>query len=147
MSSVVSDARQQVQSGVRRQSLTVGAVTTAVTVAGVLYAVLKNPGADSSQTNSLPFVAGAAVVAGILVFAWLAPARIAAHGTGLPFAIISVPFIAAFWSGLPIVVAGGAVLIGYAYRQGEGSKRGRALAAIIIGGLVAVLTLGAILVG
>src|ERR1700722_8254684 len=48
MSSVISDARQRVQPGMRRQSLTVGAVTTAVTVAGVLYAVLKSPGADSS---------------------------------------------------------------------------------------------------
>ena len=135
------------QSGLRRRSLIVGAATTAVTIAGVLYAVLKGPSTDSSQLGSLPLVAAAVVVVAVVVFAWLAPARMAASSTGLLFAIVSLPFIAAFWSGISIIIAAGAILVGFAYRDSAGPKQGRALAAIIIGGLVAVLTFGAIVIG
>jgi hypothetical protein len=147
MNAVATQERQQGQAGRLRRSLIVGAATTAVTIAGVLFAVLKAPGADSSQTSSLPFVAGAAVVVAVVIFAWLAPARMAANGTGLPFAIVSLPFIAVFWSGISIIIAAAAVLVGFAYRASSGPKQGRALAAIIVGSLVAVLTLGAIVVG
>jgi hypothetical protein len=135
------------QPGLRRRSLIVGAATTAVTIAGVLYAVLKGSGTDPGQLGTLPLVAAAAVVAGAVVFAWLAPARMAAGGTGLPLALASLPFIAAFWSGISIIIAAGAILVGLAYRGSAGPKQGRALAAIIIGGLVAAATLGAIVIG
>jgi hypothetical protein len=147
MNAVASQSSRAGQSGLRRRSVIVGAATTAITIAGVLYAVLKSSSADSSQLSSLPFVAGAAVVVAIVVFAWLVPARMAANGTGLLFAIVSLPFIAAFWSGISIIIAAGAVLVGLAYRASAGPKQGRALAAIVIGGLVAVLTLGAIVIG
>jgi hypothetical protein len=134
-------------SGLRRRSLAVGALATAVTVAAVLFAVLKSPHPDSSQTSTLPYVAGAVVLAGIVVFGWLVPMRMAARGTGLPFAIVSVPFVAAYWSGLSIVIAAGAILVALTHRADAGQKRGRALAAVILGALVLVVTLGAIVVG
>jgi hypothetical protein len=86
-------------------------------------------------------------VVGIVVFAWLAPMRIARGGTGLPFAIVSVPLIAAFWSSLSLVVAMAAVTVALAYRDGVGQKRGRAVAALVLGDLASVVTLGAILIG
>jgi hypothetical protein len=41
----------------------------------------------------------------------------------------------------------GAVTVALAYRDGAGPKRGRAVAALVIGGLVSVVTLSAILIG
>jgi hypothetical protein len=122
-------------------------MTTAVTVAAVLYAVLKSPHPDSSQTSTLPYVAGAVVVVGVVLFGWLVPARAAAGGTGLPFALVSVPFVAAYWSGLSIVIAAAAILVALTHRAESGQKRGRALAAIIISALICAATLGAIVVG
>lgn len=49
-----------------------------------------------------------------MIFAWLAPARMAPKGTGLPFAIVSLPFIAVVWSGISIIIPAGAILIGFA---------------------------------
>jgi hypothetical protein len=73
--------------------------------------------------------------------------RIAKGGTGLPSAIISVPFIAVLWGSLSLVIAMGAVTVAVAYRDGASPKRGRAVAGLVIGGFVSVVTLGAILVG
>src|SRR5277367_6526620 len=140
-------APRATQPGARRRSLTVGAATTAVTVAGVLFAVLKSNDAHSSQLNSLPYVVAAVVIVSALTFAWLVPARVSAAGTGLPLALVSVPFIAVYWSGISIVVGVGAILIALAYREGAGPKRRRALAAIIVGGLASLLTLGAMVIG
>jgi hypothetical protein len=49
-----ADTRQATFRVRLRLSLIVGAATTAVTVAGMLFAVLEAPSPDSSQTNSLP---------------------------------------------------------------------------------------------
>jgi hypothetical protein len=144
---VSSPASRTTQPGVRRRSLTVGAATIAVTVAGVLFAVLKSNNAHDNQVSTLPYVAAVAVVVGALIFAWLVPARVSRAGTGLPLAIISVPFIAVYWSGLSIIVGVGAILVALAYREGTGPKRGRALAAVIAGGIASLVTLVAIVVG
>ena len=84
---------------------------------------------------------------GALIFAWLVPARVSRAGTGLPLAIISVPLIAVYWSGLSIIVGVAAMLVALAYRDGSGPKRGRALSAIIVGGIASLLTLVAIAIG
>ncbi len=136
-----------VSSAIRRRSLGVGAAATTVAAAGVLWAVLKDPTADSSRTTSLPYVVAVAVIAGGLLFAWLVPARIAANGTGLPLAIASVPLLYAVWSGLPFLLAVAAALLATAHRAAGGTKQGRALAAIIISGPVVVLTVMGILLG
>jgi hypothetical protein len=135
------------QPGARRRSLTIGAATTAVVVAGVLFAVLKSSNADSSQLNSLPYVVATAVIVSALTFGWLVPARVSAAGTGLPWALVSVPLIAVYWSGISIVVGVGAILIALAYREGTGPKRRRALAAIIVGSLASLVTLLAMVIG
>ncbi len=132
---------------IRRRSLWVGAVTTIVGVAGVLWAVLKSSTADSSETSSLPYVAAVAVIVGVVLFAWLVPNRVAARSTGLTLAIISVPLLYAFWSALPLLVAVAAIVIATAYRPANGARRGRRLAALIVAVPVALVTLLAILVG
>lgn len=130
----------------RRRTMLVGAAVTAVAVAGTLWAVLKSGTGDSSQVSTLPYVAAAALVVGVVLFAWLVPSRISARGTGLPFALVSIPLIAVYWSALPLLLAAAGVLIGLEHRAG-GAKRGRALAAVVIGSIVGVLTIAAILIG
>jgi hypothetical protein len=134
-------------SGIRRLSLTVGAVTTVVAVAGVLWAVLKGSSADADQVSSLPYVASAAAIVGAVLFAWLVPVRAAAGSTGLAFALVSVPLLWAFWSGLPLLVAVAGVVIAARYRAAGGAHKGRALAAMIVGSAVGILTLAALLLG
>lgn len=131
----------------RRRSLLVGTAATAIAIGGAAWAVLKAAHPEASQLNSLPYVAGAALIVGAVLFAWLVPARIAASGSGLPFAIVSVPLMAAFWSALPLLVGVAAILVGTAHRAAGGTKRGRALAAIIIACVTGGLTIVAILVG
>jgi hypothetical protein len=109
--------------------------------------VLKSGTSDSSETSSLPYVAGAAFIVGVVLFAWLVPARIAALGPGLSFAIVSVPLVAVFWSALSLLVAAAGILVALAHRAGGGPKSGRALAAIIVSSIVAVATVAAILLG
>ena len=131
----------------RRRSLIVGAIATAFAVGAVLWAVLKAAHPEASQLSSLPYVAAAAFIVGAVLFAWLVPSRIAAGGSGLPFAIVSVPLMAVFWSALPMLVAVAAILVATAHRASGGAKRGRALAAIIIAGLTGGLTIIAVLIG
>ena len=97
--------------------------------------------------HGLIYVVAVTVIAGILIFAWLVPARIAAGGTGLPLAILSVPLLYAFWSGLPLLVAAAAIVLAVAHRAGDAPHRGRALAAILIAAAVIALTIFAVLVG
>ena len=131
----------------RRRTYLIGAAATAVAIGGTLWAVLKGGSSDKSQLDSLAYVAGAALVVGIVLFSWLVPARIAARGTGLPFALVSIPLLYAFWSGIPILVGVAAILVGAAHRASGAPKRGRALAAILVGAVVALLTLAAVLFG
>ena len=131
----------------RRRTYLIGAAANAVAVGGTFWAVLKGGTSDNSQLDSLAYVAGAALIVGIVLFAWLAPARIASRGTGLPFALVSIPLLYVFWSGIPILVGVAAILIGAALRAADAPKRGRALAVILVGAVVALLTLAAILFG
>jgi hypothetical protein len=147
VNSIVTHPATPPRAAARRRSLAIGAATVAIAVAAVLFAVLKGGTSGSSEVSSLPYVAAVAVLAGLFIFGWLVPARIAAGGTGLPLAIIAIPFLAAFWSALSLVLAAGAIVIAAAHRSGDGARPGRALAAIIIGALVAVATLGAVLAG
>ena len=134
-------------SSYRRRAYGVGAAVTAVAVGGTLWAVLKGGSADQSQLDSLGYVAGACLIVGAALYGWLVPSRIEAGGTGLPFAMVSIPLLYAFWSGIPLLVGAAAILVGTAHRGAAGPKRGRALAAILIGALVALLNLAAILIG
>jgi hypothetical protein len=134
-------------SSARRRSLVAGAIITAIAIAGTQWAVLKSGTSDSSEMSSLPYVAGAAFIVGVVLFAWLVPARIAVLGSGLPFAIVSVPLVAVFWSALSLLVAAAGILVALAHRAGGGPKSGRALAAIIVSSIVAVATVAAILLG
>jgi hypothetical protein len=130
----------------RRRTRWVGAVTTAVAVAGVVWAVVKPPSIDATQLQTLPYVAAVAVIVGALLFGWLVPARLAAGDTGLPLAILAVPMVLAFWSGLPILFAGAAILLASAHRSARGGSPGRALAAIVLATLTTAAAVTAILI-
>jgi hypothetical protein len=131
---------------VRRRALLVGSAATALAVAAALWDAFK-PQAGGADTGGLLYVLAAAVVVGALVFAWLVPARLAAGGTGLPLAIVSVPLIYAFWSGLPLITAAAAILLAISHRTAGGARSGRALAAIIVSALAIALTVAAVLLG
>ena len=131
----------------RRRPYFIGAAATAVAVVGTLWAVLKDPHADSSQLNSLLYVAAAALIVGAALFGWLVPARIAAHGTGLGLAIVSVPLLVAYWSALPMLFAIAAILVASAYRRSHTDKSGRSLTAVIIAGAVVIATIIGIVLG
>jgi hypothetical protein len=133
-------------SGGRRRALQVGAAATVLAVAAALWAAYK-PQAGGADTPGLIYVIAAAVIAGGLIFAWLVPARMAAGGTGLPLAVLSVPLIYAFWSGLPLITAAAAILLAVSYRAGSGARKGRALAAILISMPVMAVTIIAVLLG
>ena len=131
----------------RRRTYVIGACSTAIAVGGALWAVLKSGTADKGQLDSLAYVIAAALVVGVVVFTWLVPSRIAAGGTGLPFALVSIPLLYAFWSGIPLLIGVAAILIGAAHRRTRRPKPGRALASVLVGSFVAVLTVAAILFG
>ena len=131
----------------RHRTYVIGACSTAIAVGGALWAVLKSGNADQSQLDSLAYVLVAALIVGVVLFAWLVPSRIAAGGTGLPFALVSIPLLYAFWSGIPLLIGVAAILIGAAHRQTRRPKPRRAAASIVVGSLVAVLTVAAILFG
>lgn len=131
----------------RRGTYLIGACSTAVAVGGALWAVLKSGTADTSQLDSLAYVVIAALIVGVVLFAWLVPSRIAAGGTGLPFALVSVPLIYVFWSGIPLLMGVAAILVGTAHRQTGRPKPRHALASVLVGSLVTVLTAAAILFG
>jgi hypothetical protein len=113
----------------------------------VVWAVLKSGTADKSQLDSLAYVVVAALIVCVVLSGWLVPNRIAAGGTGLPFALVSVPLLYAFWSGIPLLIGVAAILIGAAHRQVRRPKPGHALASVLVGSLVRVLTVAAILFG
>lgn len=147
MNTTMSTDTTSAPSLTRRRSYYVGAAATALAVAGTQWAVLKDPHADSSQLNSLLYVAAAALIVGAALFAWLVPARIAANGTGLAFAIVSVPLLVAYWSALPMLFAIAAILVATAYRRSHTVKAGRSLTAVIIAGAVLIATIVGILLG
>jgi hypothetical protein len=133
-------------SAARRLALRAGTAATAVAVGGALWDALK-PQSGGSDLHGLAYVLAVTVIAGVLIFALLVPARITAGGTGLPLAILSVPLIYAFWSGLPIITAAAAVVLAISHRAGGGTRPGQALAAILISATVIAVTVIAVLFG
>ena len=78
-----------------------------------------------------------------MVFGWVVPRglqREAAGAAALTLSILGLITVAAFWSGLPPILAAGGALLGWA---GRNADRGRGLcrAALVIGALALVADL------
>lgn len=108
-----------------------------IALATVLAAVGTWVGGDEQGTREFLIVCVIIVVAAAIVFGVVVPRglqREAAGATALTLSVLGLLTVAAFWSGLPPILAGGGALLGWAGRDAE---RGRAMsrAAIAIGGL------------
>lgn len=74
-------------------------------------------------------------VAALVVFGWAVPrwaSSPAAGRTALVLSVLGVVSVAAFWSGLPPVLAGGGALLGWAARGRATGKLGMALGAFAL---------------
>lgn len=95
---------------------------------------------DGQGTREFLIVCAIIAVAAAVVFGWVVPRglqREAAGATALALSILGLLTVAAFWSGLPPILAGGGVLLGWAGRHAD-RGRGMCLAAIGVGALALV---------
>lgn len=95
---------------------------------------------DEDSLGEFLIVLGVISVCGLVVFGWVARRGLqkeSAAWTALGLSVLGFLAIAAFWSGLPPVLAGGGILLGWASRNALRS-RWAAWAAIGIGVFVLV---------
>jgi hypothetical protein len=108
-----------------------------IALATVLAAVGTWAGGDEQGTKEFLVVCAIIAVAAAVVFGWLVPRglqREAAGVTALTLSILALLTVAAFWSGLTPILAGGGALLGWAGRDAD-RGRGMSRAAIVIGAL------------
>jgi len=108
-----------------------------IALATVLAAVGTWGGGDEQGTKEFLIVCAVIAVAAAVVFGWVVPRglqREAAGATALTLSILGLLTVAAFWSGLTPILAGGGALLGWAGRDAE-RGRGMCRAAIGIGAL------------
>ncbi|MEA2363169.1 MAG: hypothetical protein QOD71_2314 [Thermoleophilaceae bacterium] len=112
----------------------IGAASIVVALASLAFA---NFGGSGGDGGTGPFLATAAfsLIVAAIVFGWAVP-RANAGGTELRTAVVlallSVIGLAAFWSGLPQVVAPAAALLAYTVLQRDGSRRAAPVALIAV---------------
>jgi hypothetical protein len=131
---------------VRKRAWQFGAPAITVAVAAALWAAYK-PQQGGPDTGGLAYVIIATVIIGCLIFALLVPARLKAGGTGLPLAILSIPLIYAFWSGLPLITGTAAIALATAHRAPEAEHGGPAISAIVVASLTMAVCVIAVLSG
>jgi hypothetical protein len=112
----------------------IGAVSLVVALVSLAVA---NFGGSGGDGGTGPFLATAAfsLILAVIVFGWAVP-RAGAGGTELRtavvLAVLSVIGVAAFWSGLPQIVAPAAALLAYTVLQRDGSRRAGPVAIIAV---------------
>lgn len=132
---------------------TIGIASAIAAAVLPVYAVLGGPGRQPDQVRSLPYVISFALVIAGVVFGLVAPwATRRAQGmrsnrpatAGLVASVLGVLAIVAFWSGLPIILGGAGVALGLTGKERAAEAgRGRiALAAIALGVIAVLLTVG-----
>ena len=111
-----------------------------IALATVLAAVGTWAGGDEQGTKEFLVVCAIIAVAAAVVFGWLVPRglqREAAGATALTLSILALLTVAAFWSGLTPILAGGGALLGWAGRDAD-RGRGMSWAAVVIGAIALV---------
>lgn len=126
----------------------IGLMTGAAALLLTLYAVYGDSTAEQSQKNSVWQVAVFSLIATAIAFGVLLPWALkrSPAKAGLIVSILGVVSLAAFWSGLPVVLGGVGATLGMNGREGALERSGRATAAIIVGVVAAVLAIGVTLV-
>jgi hypothetical protein len=111
-----------------------------IALATVLAAVGTYADNNDQGTKEFLIVCAIIAVAAAVVFGWVVPRglqREAAGATALTLSILGLLTVAAFWSGLTPILAGGGALLGWAGRDAD-RGRGMCRAAIGIGALALV---------
>jgi chromate transport protein ChrA len=136
----------------RPRGVVAAAGAAALVVAGglVAYGAYGDPSPKADQRSAVPFLVGICVVLAAVVFGMLVPKGLRAlrdatsHATRWPlaFGIVAVVLMPAFWSGAPIIVGTGALILGIAARR-DAAEQGRstasATAAVVLGLIATVL--------
>lgn len=109
----------------RRSILPVAFVATGAALALAAWGTFgestaPNGTAEQHSTSDFLVVAAIAVVAALVVYGWAVPRALRMPSTGptaLTLGILALVTVVAFWSGLPPVLAGGAILLGWQGRE------------------------------
>jgi hypothetical protein len=127
----------------------IGLVAAAAAAALAVYAVYGDSSAPQDQKDSLKIVVPGVLVIAALVYGLLVPwARKRSPATaGLVVSVVSFLAVAAFWSGLPIVLGAAGATLGIDAREGAASRSGKATAAVVVGVVAAVLSIAVAVAG
>jgi len=110
------------------------AASAGIALAALLSAVgtfgLLGEGSETHATREYLVVLGIIGMAALAVFGWAVPRSLespAVGWTGVVLGVLAIVSVVAFWSGLPPVLAAGAVILGWAQRT---TTRGRIAVAL-----------------
>jgi ABC-type Fe3+ transport system permease subunit len=119
----------------------IGVLAGVVAVALAIFGVYGDSQAPQNQKDSLWQVILLILVVTALVFGVLLPwaMKRSPEKAGLIVSILGFLSIAAFWSGLPIVLGGAGATLGVVGRERVAEKQGLATAAVAVGCVAAVV--------
>lgn len=127
-----SVAQQEI---IRSTAAKFGALVAVFAAACVVYGAYGDPTASQSQRSAVPVVLTIALVGTAIVFGLLVPAglrAIAAHSTAtrwsLGHAIAGLLLVPVFWTGLPLILGAGALVLAANQRREFGPGRATAVA-------------------
>lgn len=127
----------------------IGLLLAVVAALLAIYAVYGDSTAPQNQKDSLKIVVPFVLVMAALVFGLLVPwaEKRSPAKAGLIVSILGFLSIAAFWSGLPVVLGGAGATLGLSSRESAASRGGKATAAIAVGSVAAILSIVIVVVG
>ena len=138
---------ETVQRSTPARTLPAAALCVVVAAAMSFYGAYGDPHSQASQEHTVPYVVGADIVVGALIFGLLLPwaarrnGRSAGWGLALGIlALVTMPMT--FWSGINVILAGAGVLLGM---HAKPARLGRA--AVIVGLIAIVLSLALLILG
>ena len=131
MSQAVINPAEVTHDAPRARAARIGAGVAVLAMALVVYGAYGDPHSNSSQKSAVPFLLGVVVVLSVIVYGLLAPIAVRAAATGsaaakswaIGLGVVSVLSLAAFWSGLPLIVGGAAALTGHTGKSRPGASR------------------------
>jgi hypothetical protein len=136
----------------RPAGVVAAAGAAALVVAGglVAYGAYGDPSSKANQRSAVPVLVGICVVLAAVVFGVLVPKGLRAlreakpHATRWPLTlgIVGVVLMPAFWSGAPIIIGTGALILGTAARRDAGEQgwsTKSATTAVVLGLIATVL--------
>ncbi len=158
MSTSMQAASQPTRWSTRGRLAGTGVVAVAAAASMAVYAAYGDPHPKASQEQGVPFLIAISVMVGAVVFGLLVPralqaVRVASPGAprwALGHGIVAVVLVAAFWSGLPLVVGPAAVILGVEGRrwaEQQSQPRGRYSATLALGLVALAVSIALTVVG